>query len=277
MAAPTTYQAGIDFRLKSGSDTIGGGVDARLRYQMEPVEVTNKTAPSWQKNLPGVRSWGIEFDTLYMEGSDEEAGSTMDITVGGTSLKGVTQATLQLQAAFDPIVNTTVGLDREIIPTVRSVTLQIQADYYDPAGTGATALDALLDEIEGSTSSGLAVVFTFGSGASFTATMRPTRVQKASPVQGHATVEIDLTATGAVTDGTTGEDAGIGALLTAFFGASAVGSITADFTPETATYTHYTGTVYPTSLTFTAAYSGRIDISGVFEGHGAITRAAISA
>src|SRR5690554_1424988 len=96
MAASTTVLNGNDFLLKAGGSTIGGGMDAELTIEQALEDVTNDTAPNWRKLLESTRQWALSFTSMYLEGSDEINGEDLEITVGGTALKGLTSATINI-------------------------------------------------------------------------------------------------------------------------------------------------------------------------------------
>ena len=271
MAATTTVLNGNDFLLKVGGNAIGGGMDADLTIEQALEDVTNDTAPNWRKLLESTRQWMLSFSSMYLEGGEEINGIDLDITVGGTSLKGLTSATLKIAVNTSDIVNTTTGYDRNIATKARSLTLDVEFDYYDPAGTGAEAYGTVLGEVLGTTAGGLATVVTFGASASFSGTAKPANVKVAKTQSDHVKGTLTLEFSGAVTNGTTGADTGMAALLTALFDSTLVTSLTALIGTTVVGNTEYTGTVYPTDLTISVPFVGRVDVSGTLTGSGALT------
>ena len=114
MAADTTYRKGLAYLLHSDGTAIGGGMDATLSQTQELIETTNKGSSDWKSSLNGMRSWSVNFDGAYME-TAELAGSTLDFTVGGTSVKGIKTITLELTIegvgllVFMVVIRTTLG------------------------------------------------------------------------------------------------------------------------------------------------------------------------
>lgn len=272
MAAQTTVLNGNDFLLKLGGNTIGGGMDAELSIEQALEDVTNDTAPNWRKLLESTRQWGLTFSSMYLEDSEEINGEDLAITVGGVALKGLTQASLRISVATSDVVNTTTGYDRTVAPKTRSVTLDVEFDYYDPAGTGAGGYETLLKQVLGEEAGGVAVALAFGASGGFSGNAKPANVNISKTQGSHVTGSLTLEFSGVVTNATTDTDTGFTALLTALFGAGAVSSVTALLGTSVADNTEYTGTAYPTEITISIPYVGRVDVSGTLTGSGALTR-----
>ena len=275
MAASTSIIPGIDFLIKAGGNQIGGGTNGTLTLNQETADATNKTDINWKTTLNSTRSWALDFESVYLESTSEVDGEDIAVTLGGDALKGVKTATLTLSTEFDEVVNSTVGLDTNIVPTKRTAVLDVDFDYYDPLGSGATALSTAINEIQGSTTSAFTAQLTFSS-ADISFQGRPTSVSFEVPQDGRTQGRISIESTGAFTDDSTGEDTAISAILDAWTGTTTCASLTVLMATATTTNSEYTGTAYPTQLTMTVPIEGRVDFAGTFTGHGALTWQATS-
>src|SRR5690606_8901919 len=250
MAAPTTEIAGNAFALSIGGTALGASTSATLRVEAENPDVTNKDSANWAEMVAGARRHGYDFEGFYAVGGTEVAvdEASASISIGGTALKGWTTATLTLSCELLDRVNWSTGLDRAVSPKRRQATLTVSGAYYDPGGTGAGALDDLLGEVLGTTSSGLAVVVTFGTSQAVSFTLRPGSVRVVAATGDNVQLEINGASTGAVTVSDTGADAGLAALVTAWEAEGASGSVTALFATDITDAATFTSTAYVREL-----------------------------
>lgn len=270
MAAKTTTEQGIDWLLYVGSDDLGGEESGTLRQVLNTEPVTHKGSANIEATLPASQEWGMDFTARYVEAA-ALSGAALSATIGGTALKGVRQVSLSVQCDVEPTVNTTAGAWRDLMPTTRRVTVSIDADWYDPNGTGATALDAVQDEVAGSTSSGLAVVVGWGSGQSLTITGRPISVTTQTPRGARNTVAIEFQSTGSVTYTSTGADAGLAALITAILAANKATSVAVKMASANSGSSQWSGSGYVTNLSVSIPYRRPVEVTGTVEGSGALT------
>lgn len=281
MAAPTTVQTGLNYLLKSDGTTIGGGTDATLRVAQNAIATTNKGSSQWKSSLNGVRTWEMSFEGMYAE-SAELAGSTVDFTVGGVSVKGITNVTLDVNCELLPTVNSTTGLDRTLLPSTRTLTCTVSGHWYDfdldAVDTGGDeALENLVDHLMittgGSVSTaGETCVLTFGGSQSYSFTGRPTTFELGTPFEGVIPYTVTVESTGSVSaPTTTNADGGLAAYIADIFAATAT-SFTALLTTGTTDYTEFSGTAYPESLSISIDYEGPITVSGTLQGSGAIDK-----
>src|SRR5690606_23408108 len=118
--APTTPYAGWNLLLALGGNAVGAESNAVLRRGNELIPANAKPTPFWKKSLAGMRSWSIDFESLFLKGSAEVAGSTGGISIGGTALKGWEEIVFEFSVDTTDIVDSTTGLDREILPHLRT-------------------------------------------------------------------------------------------------------------------------------------------------------------
>lgn len=278
MAATTSYTDGWDLSLAFGGNPVGAETNARLRASAEFLNALSKLNYAWRRTLPGPREWSVEADAFVLtSGGAEVNGSAATLTIGGVALKGWENINIELGTETDPLVDSTTGLDTVLRPTTRFARLSVDGNYFDPLGTGADALADVIAEVLGDTTAGLAVVVTTGGGTQFSFTGRPGSLEIGANVSQVVKNGIEVEASGAVTNTTSGADAGITGLLSAFFNAAGVQSGTAVLSTGTATNSEFTGTVYPTALRIQIPQRGLVTMSGTLSGSSALTHQATSA
>jgi hypothetical protein len=234
----------------------------------------------------GASSWtdyhviATAADTFQV--STTSGGSSVNFTGDGSAtlyvgrvLKGVKRANVALTCGVQDIVNTTTGLNRALLPTTRSASLDVEADWYDPAGTGAEALDAWLDEIEASTAGSPCAVF-FGAAGGFAFTAQAEEFTAAFPSEDRATVTMRAQSDGAITNLSSGNDTGLQSLFTAILASTAATAVTLLLASSNSGSTQWTGSAYVTSLSVSIPLEERVEYSATFEGSGALTRGATS-
>lgn len=280
MAAPTTVQTGLAYLLKTDGTTIGGGTNATLTQSQELIETTNKGSSQWKSSLSGVRSWSVDFENMYVESSAEVAGSTLGFTIGGTAVKGIQNIQLQVQTELLPSVNSTTGLDRTLVPSTRVLTCTVSGQWYDidkdgtPTG-GDEALEDVIDAIDGTSTSTVAAVLTFGGSQSYGFTARPSSFSPGTPFNGVMPYTFTIEATGSVSaPTTTNADSGLAAIVADVFASTAASSTV--LLSNATDYLEWTGTGYCETLTIDIPYEGVITASGTLQGSGALTKDATS-
>lgn len=281
MPAPTTVQKGLDYVLSIASGTaIGGGKNATLTQSQEYIETTNKGSSEWRTGLSGVRSFSVSFDGELLESSAEIAGRSLDATIGGTSLKGITEVTVDLSAELIPVVNSTDGFDRVLCPATRSASITVTGHFYDidkdatPTG-GDEALEDIIDAIDGTSTAVVAAVVTFGANQSYSGNVRPGSFELSTPHAGLIEYSVTLENVGAITEVTTSADSGIAALIADFFDANGVQEVgTALLSSGTTDSVEWTGSAYPENISISIPFEGTVQLSGTLQGSGALTKQA---
>lgn len=272
MPAPTTTLNSVEFLLKAAGNSVGGGTGGSLTINRTAEETTSDLSARVKTSIPGVTSWNLTFDTLHQIGGVHLNGKDVSVTVSGVALKGITEASLALACGVGEVVNSTTGLARTLDPQVRSGSLTVSADYYDPLGTGAAAFGTILDELLGVTSAGLAVVFSIG-GMSFAFTGRPTTTSVNKSLPDILKAGITFESTGPITPTMGTSNAGIAALYTALLAAPASTPVSVLAGTATVGSTEFSGSGYCTALTLTVPISSPVKVSGTIEGSGALTKA----
>lgn len=274
MPASTTIQQGTYLLLKAGGTTVGGATTSTLKVSAEAIPVIHKGGGNWERTLAGVRDWSVDFDAIPLESGSEVSGRNLSVTVSTVALKGIESARIALTSDVAETANTTSGFVKDRIGTTRRAEITLSGAYYDPRGTGATALSTTLGEIMGTTSAGLSVVVSFGTALSITGTYRPVGVDISTPVAEIIKSGITWRSTGAVTYTMTNLDAGVAGLLTAFITTARAAPITALLVSADSGATQWTGSTLPTALTFDVPYERAAGVSGTLVGVGALTEGA---
>ena len=271
MAASTTVIPGIDYLIKAGGSTLGGGRDATLSRTQEIFDSTNKTSANWKKGINSMRSWSMDFTSMYLESSTEVDGQDLAIVTGGSTVKGIKNATVDISMDTADVINTTQGLNRGLVPNVRTVTISCDFDYYDIRGVGATGLSRIQDYIDGTTVAGGSVTVSVGS-TSINGTFRATDLTIETPYTDRVMGSFTLEATGAVSLTTGAADAGLNKILNAIFQTAPVPTVTALLVDSVnADNTQWTGQAYVSSVSLNIPYEGAVSMDGTLDGHGALT------
>ena len=285
MPAPVNVIPSVDFLLKTGGNPIGGGTGATLTLSRETNSGPHDRYAGWEAVSYAKRMWSLGFEAFYLEGAGgpppKLTGADVAVTIGGVALKGLTEVTLALAHAVAEYTNSSTGLDRSVRVGARKAQLTIAADYYDPLAADNGAYKAIEDELMGVTSAGLAVVFSVGGiSVSFTGLVSQGTVTKSVPEILKA--GITLESSGAVLDATAGAEAGLAALLQAFFGAAGDGSGAAETVnvvmgSGSVDSSEYSGAGLLSDLSIKAPLLGDVTLSGTLQGNGALNRQATPA
>jgi predicted secreted protein len=59
--------SGINFTLSVAASILGGQRNVTLNFNTDLIDVTSRDDNWWMTHLPGLRSWTIDFDGLYLE------------------------------------------------------------------------------------------------------------------------------------------------------------------------------------------------------------------
>lgn len=110
---------------------------------------TNKGSGRWQEQVDATQEETIEFDSMFLESSNEQTGLglTLEVSDGAgsptfASLQGINSVTLTITGELIDVINNDTSGWREIEPSTRSIEMSIDRDYVDPASD--TAFDHLL-------------------------------------------------------------------------------------------------------------------------------------
>jgi len=285
MAASTNVIPSVDFQLTTDGDPIGGGTGATLTLDRAIETGPHDRYAGWQDGSYSTRGWQLAFDAYVLQGAGDPppklTGADVAVAVGANNLKGLTEVTLALSQEVSEIVNSTTGLARGVAAGTRKATLTIAADYYDPEGTGNAAYEAIVDELLGVTSAGLAITLTVGGiDIAFTALATQGSIEKSGTEQ--LKKGITLESVGEVLDTTTSAETGMAAVFEAFFGAAADGSdlastLAVKLATATDDNTEFSGSGLLSDLSIAMPFTGRVSVSGTIQGNGALTRAVTGA
>lgn len=283
MPAPTTQILGADYLYKFGGTTLGGRRGGTINLTSTPIDVTTADSSQWRELIDNIREWSVDLDGLYVEGATPAAiggaGATFGVwdpslnagAGGYHDLKGLRTITVSMSMDTTDITTQDDAKARSIKPTIRSVSISVDADWIDPAGTGAEGLDALVSDWENGDFAQVKVAWG-GEGSSIVFdTALVTNIAPGHPHDSHVPVSITLEASGEPTDTFTNPDAGLEALLTSFFAATP-STVAGIFETGTSGATSFSGDVYPTSLELTIPHDDAVSVSGTATGTGGITR-----
>lgn len=278
MAAPTSPQLGADFLLKLDDTTIAGRRGGTLSINKDEIDVSNVSDVDWPNTLPNIETAEISFDGLAFEGATPapehgHGGSISLSTDDGTSFTAIERAReMVLDWSMDPLDGAAhdTAKARVIVPGRRTWSMTSSGLYVDPAGTGGAGHEVAMDAYENET--GVLVKLAFGSEGSFF--QGPGRVLGYEHQPGHdqiVGITYNISPRGALAATLTNMGSGLAALVNGLVAAD-LPSFTALFTTEVTGATQWTGTGYPTQLTFTVPHNDAITVSGTIAISGIMTR-----
>ncbi len=274
MAATTTRQSGVDFVILEGSTAIGGGTDATLTVSVDAIDTTNKGSARWTENLSGVRGWSMDFENLFLESTAEIAGSGATLDIDGYDLPGLKSYTASFSADAIDATDEDASLDRTYLPGDRGMSVDFEANFFEPAAAGNNAVQTLIDAANGDATNSMTLTLTFGAGQSIAATARVTNLEINAPSADVVTLSGTLVSTGSVTITDTNADAQWVNLVTDFETATQT-TANVVFTNETTDDTQYAGTAYMTAFAITVPFDGAVSISGTLTGTGTLNDSVI--
>lgn len=256
---------GIDYLVKIGGTTIGGGTGATLTVADGLIDTTNKGDAGWHGNLSGVREWSLDFEGMYLDSSAEIGGDGATVTYGGATLAQV--RTITVSGATDVIDATDQDSneDRELLAGTRTVTVEVEGLYTQIPGT---SLQAIIDQVVGDTANTGTLTIDYGTAEQITGTARVSDFSIGAPNNDVMPYSVSFTYTGAVTITDTNNDTGAASFITNWTSGS---SVTALLTNATTSDIEYTGTAFPMTFSIEIPYDGAVTMSGTFEGSGALT------
>ncbi len=279
MAAPDTFRIGGKYRVKVGGNTIGGEQSGTLVLTLAQTVLTNKGSNYFRKLAASMRSWRIESNGNYVVSSAEIAGNNLSATVAGTAIKGIRSLAISGECQMIEVANSTTGLDRALLPGVRSMDATVQGDWYDfdldssPTG-GDEALEDLQNILLGTSSDAVAFVGQVGTNQTFAFDALPSSNSLSMPNEDSGQYSVTVNSADAITATQTGADTALAAIVSAFAGASEATSVSIEFTPDEVDATEWTGTAYVGQIELNAEFTGDVTWSTTLEGTGALTQQA---
>jgi predicted secreted protein len=285
MAAPTTPISGIKLLTKVGSALIGAQTDATLSASQQLAELVTKDNFGWVSNLSGQQEWSVSHSGYVLDNSSEafmsnqRASLTLTIPDGaGGTMDVVIPYLDSIDMSLEAGLADTGGLDRPlwryVRPAQRSVSIDIEGSYLDPAGD--TDGGAVYDHIWTAKEQSLRIpaVFTV-AGNTFTSDIAPGDLEITAPADAEdATISVTFASDGPVANAGTSFDSSVQAILDAFFQESEVTmrmEMQDQGTPVSGS-TAYEGNGYFTSIGISVAAGDPATMDAELAGNGALTR-----
>lgn len=271
MAARTTTFDYSDLDLKIDGTELQGLINCNLTINLELAETVAAAPTAWQDYCKGLVDWTISGSGGWIETAAEcGVGATLKLD-GSNAMLGVADCDYTFDVAMSEISAQSSGGFREYAPSLRTMTMNMNGMYYDPANA-ATNEGGLYDCVAERTSS-LSVIQTFGTGSTLSFTGYPSTYSLDRSRGEHVKIAATIMATGAVTDGTAGQ-ATIDSFLTKLYSEAA---ITALLTSSSAGDTELSGSTYVQSFGISIPMSGRIEYNFVLRGSGVLTDGIVGA
>lgn len=278
MPVPTTEIPSVDLLLTTGGNPFACTTGATLTTTQTLDDAVYDQAANFKRRTTGMSSWSVQGDGLLDTSgaallTGHTDGAPLSVTIGGESLRGLTEAGITLSLDLTDVVNATGGLARRLNPGSRAVELALSFDYTDPLAAGNTAWATLLDRLLGVSSGTLAVVVSVG-GLSLSFDAIPATASVTKSAGDILKSGVTLSSSGVITNNSTGLSAGISGLLAAYLATDAASPVTVLMSTAETGNSEFTGSAYPASVAITVPYAGQCTVSATLEGSGPLVRQA---
>lgn len=273
---------GVDFLLKSDTNTIGGKEDATLTLEADSAELapTQGMGTKFARRLTGIRDWSIDFDALWIANSDALDGFAPTVTVNPSTtspptLSRISEVTLTIERNLIEFANSSHSEYNARQPAVLQMSAEIAVDvdasaFYTSGNASRLLVDAW-DSTGGTEDVEIALP---GGNTSFNATWAVPSIELPTPAEDAAEATFTLESDGTITETiNTNLGSGLNSLITNIF-ADSPASLTALLSTDTTGNFEATGPVYPETIDITIPVEGSeegVSTSGTLQGAGAIT------
>ena len=272
MAARTTAIPYPDFDFTIAGLGIEGMESGELSISQD-LHTTVDGDPDYDTDYcRGMRSWQITGSGSWVE-TNAECGSAGVVNVAGGSddLKGVGSFTVSCERTMIDVSSQSSSGSREFLPGRKDVGVTFNGVYFDAASTGANWSEWYADVAEG-TGTGMTLALEWGSGSTMTGTAYGDGLTISRPDDGKVELSGSAKYTGTVTDGSAG-GTNIDKIVNAFFAGT---SVSLKITTAATTETQFVGTAYPSSISWTVPFEGKIEFSYTLQGSGALVDSVVT-
>lgn len=276
---------GVDFLLKSDTNTIGGKSDATLNLEADSSELapTQTTGTKFARRLTGIHDWSIDFDALWIASSDALDGFAPTVTLNpsaspvGPDLQRISEVTLTIERNLVEFANSSHSQYNARTPAVLQMSAEITVDvdagaFYTSGNASRMLIDAWDPGVSGDTVD--AQISLPGDNTSFDATWTVPTIELPTPAQDAAESTFTLESDGTITDTLNANlGAGLNSLITNIF-ADSPAALTALLSTDTTGNVEFTGSVFPSTIDITIPVEGSeegVTTSGTVNGDGALT------
>lgn len=287
MAAPENPIAGVTAVTKIDGTLVGAQTDATLSWPTEVQETVTKNDYGWTSTLAGMEEWSLEQSGLVLNNSGEDfisnnnASLEIEADLGsGTEGWHTIQYLDSIDATFEMGMAETGGLDkalaRYVRPGERSMSVEIEGSYLDPAADVGEEYNELLFNRKSSSSINTRLTL---AQKEFTTQVNVGDVSFDFPAESEdATISMTLQSDGKPTEGGSDFGTGFELFLDAFFNKSSVNAAVElhDDTGSAITgSTTHTGTGYISSLSLSASHGDPAEADVTITGDGPLSNSTI--
>jgi len=273
---------GVDFLLKSSSNTIGGRSGATLNLSRDSAELapTQATSTAFARSLTGLKDFSIDFDALWIADSSALNGFAPEVIVNPSTtnppkLEYISEVTLTIERDLVEFANSANSGYSTRKPSVLRMSVDISADVdASSAYSTGTASKLLIDAWDSTAGVEDVEVRLPNNNTTFNSTFTVPSIELDAPTDDGATFSFTLESDGQITETIYGGlGSGLNDLLTNLF-ASSPSSLTADFTTENTGSIEFQGPVFPSSVDITIPVEGSengVNTSGTLDAAGELT------
>lgn len=276
---------GVDFLLKSDTNTIGGKEDATLSLEANSSELapTQTTGTKFARRLAGIHDWSIDFDALWIASSDALSGFAPTVTLDpsaspvGPDLKRISEVTLTIERNLVEFANSSHSQYNARTPAVVQMSAEVvidvdAAEFYGSGNASRLLVDAWDPSAGGNTVD--AQISLPGGNTSFDATWLIPTIELPTPAEDAAEATFTLESDGVITESLNASlGSGLNSLLTNLF-ADSPSALTALLSTDVTGNIEFTGDCFPSTIDITIPVEGSEDgvtTSGTVNGDGALT------
>lgn len=287
MAAPTEPIPGIRLLTLIGGTVVGAQTDATLSVPSELRELVTKNNYGWVSNLSGQQEWSVDHSGLVLNSSGEEFISNQNASLelefddgGGTQEWHKIQHLDSIDLSLEAAIAETGGLDSElwryIRPAQRSMSVDIEGSYLDPAADVGQEYQEIFTRKDNSERINARLTI---AQKTFTADVAVGDVEISAQADSEdATISVSFASDGQVTEGGTDFDSSIEMILDAFFNETKASLAMEHHDQQGSAVTGsttFTGDGYFTTIDISAAHGEEATLDATIDGDGPLNRGTI--
>jgi predicted secreted protein len=292
MAAPTQPIPGIKLLTLISSTIVGAQSDAVLNLSQELREIVTKNNFGWVNNLSGRQEWSVDHSGLLLDDSGNDfianSNATLALEFDNGSGDGNQPEYHEIQRldsidmTLDAAVAQTGGLDQQlwryIRPAERSMTIDIEGSYLDPAASPDDVGEEY-KEIFARKDSGTVIPARFTiAGHTFESDVAIGDVEISASAQAEdVTISVSMASDGQVTQGGTSFDSSVSMIIDAFFNET-LANVALEYQDGGSAVsgsTTFTGSGFFTSVSISAADGEEATLDATIDGDGPLTQSTI--
>lgn len=273
---------GIDFLLKSSSNTIGGREGATLNLERDSAELapTQTTGTTFARSLTGLKDFSIDFDALWIANGNALNGFSPEVVVDPSTtdppaLEFISEVSLTIERELIEFNNSSNAEYLSRGPSTLRMSAEITADvdastFYSSGNASRLLLDAW-DSTAGEEDVEIRLP---NNDTSFSGSWTVPSISLDAPTDDAVEATFSLESDGQITETLNSNlGSGLNDLITNIFQADP-SSLTAIMTTETSGAVEFEGPVFASSIDITIPVEGSedgVNTSGTLSAAGPLT------